>query len=88
MWPVQLDDVILGVDVVVECVTFGVANELWGEDVASAVVLKSGVAVDQARTAILRDCQENLDAYAVPAQIIFVQAGSLPKGPLGKYLRA
>ncbi|KAL7553722.1 hypothetical protein ACHAWF_017038 [Thalassiosira exigua] len=88
VWPVQVDSAILGVDGVAECVTFGVANKLWGEEVASAVVLKSDVMEDDARSAILLACKKNLDSYAVPAQIIFVQSSSLPKGPSGKYLRA
>ena len=91
VWPAQVDDVIEKVDGVNVCVTFGVANDLWGEEICSAVVLEPNAAegCENMVDAIRAMCRDHLDHIAVPTQIIFITNDQLQqlKGPSGKYLR-
>ena len=92
VWPNEVDCIVEQVSGVANAVTFGVPNDLWGEEVAVAVVLdKNGVSVERANMerSIMDECRKQLQQSAVPAQIIFLQStGDLLKGPTGKYLRA
>lgn len=94
VWPNEIDDVVEKVSGVATAVTFGVPNELWGEEVAVAVVLVDGSQIDdQAYTEKLRDnimesCRAKLDDLSMPHQIKFLPSTScLPKGSTGKYIR-
>ncbi|NJM97337.1 MAG: AMP-binding protein [Phormidesmis sp. RL_2_1] len=72
-----------GVDI---CLSFGVPNDFWGEEVACAVVLKSGAEntnVDQ----IIQEARKRLDDYKVPRQILLVDHSKWPKSKTGKYKR-
>jgi len=88
VWPIQIDDIVQQIKGVREAVAFGVPNELWGEEVAVAVVLDEGVERDTIQGHIIEVCSKKLDPYAVPVQVIVVQTtDELPKGRTGKYLR-
>jgi oxalate---CoA ligase len=95
IWPNQIDDVIEKVEGVATCVSFGVPNELLGEEVATAVVLKDPGQlhdVDYLQTLekeIRQVCKEHLNPDAMPQQIKFVPtADALLRGATGKYLRS
>lgn len=95
VWPNEIDDVIEKVDGVATAVTFGVPNELWGEEVAVAVVLKDGEKMDdQAYLSSLEEnvmetCRAKLDQLSMPSQIKFLPStSSLLKGSTGKYIRS
>jgi len=89
VWPNEVDQAVLGISSVKAAVTFAVPNELWGEEVAVAVVLNKDVKDrEAARQLIMDSCKEKLDHFAVPHQLIFVDSTSaLLKGETGKYLR-
>lgn len=95
VWPNEIDAVVEKVDGVSTAVSFGVPNELWGEEVAVAVVLEESLR-DQASNAhvsvydkIMASCHEYLDDASIPRQIIFLEStDQLLKGSTGKYLRS
>jgi acyl-CoA synthetase (AMP-forming)/AMP-acid ligase II/acyl carrier protein len=81
--PQEIDDVLLQHPAVAEAVTFAVPHATLGEDVASAVVLRSdGVATPND---IRRFAMGRLAAFKVPRQVRIV--GEIPKGPTGKKQR-
>jgi acyl-CoA synthetase (AMP-forming)/AMP-acid ligase II/peptidoglycan/LPS O-acetylase OafA/YrhL len=92
VWPNEVDNVVENVKGVVTAVSFGVPNELWGEEVAVTVVLDSdGTSVDDIamKSRIMDACQEELESFAIPRQIIILpSANELIKGPTGKFLRS
>ena len=79
--PYEIEDILLAHPAVSDAVCFGVEDELYGEDVAAAVVL-SGPADERQ----LRDhCRERLAAFKVPKAIRIV--ASIPRTPTGKLQR-
>lgn len=71
---------------------FGVKNELWGEEVAVAVVLKEGFTSEEQKERIKKDildaCRKNVKPSAIPVQTLFLTSmDQLPIGPTGKILR-
>ena len=78
--PQEVDDVLLEHPAVAEVVTFAVPHATLGEDVASAVVLRSGGAAtpkDIRQFAIGRIAE-----FKVPRQVLIVS--EIPKGPTGQ----
>ncbi len=81
--PQEVDDVLLQHPAVAEAVTFAVPHATLGEDVASAVVLRSHGSVtpkDIRQFAIGR-----IADFKVPRQVLIVR--EIPKGPTGKKQR-
>jgi len=95
--PNQVDDVVEEFSEIKTAVTFGVPNDLWGEEVAVAAVLNKDVYNEDEsnkdyteaimRRRIIDACRLKLNNNAIPKQIIFVSAQQLLLGPTGKYLR-
>ena len=65
---------------VLEAAVFGVPDEVWGEAVQAAIVLKEGEAVTDAE--LIAFCRENLAKYKAPKAIVFLE--ELPKTGSGK----
>ena len=66
-----------------EAAVFGTPDQLWGEIVTAAIVVRSGhVATEEE---ITRHCKEFLADYKLPRHFIFVD--TLPKGTTGKVLK-
>jgi acyl-CoA synthetase (AMP-forming)/AMP-acid ligase II len=63
---------------------YGVPHSQWGEQVAAAVTVKAGTAVDV--EALIGFCRVKLAGYKLPRQIRFV--AELPLGPTGKVQRS
>lgn len=81
--PVEIDDALMRHPAIAEAAAFAVPHPRRGEDVAAAVVLRSGV---NATSAELRKyLGEKLSTFKVPRRIIVVD--QLPKGTTGKVLR-
>ncbi len=79
--PYEIEDVLLEHPAVTDAVCFGVADELYGEEVAAAVVV-SGAAEERG----LREfCRERLAAFKVPKTIRIVP--EIPRTPTGKLQR-
>jgi len=81
--PREVDDVLMDHDAVAQVVTFSMPHPKLGEDVAAAVVLREGEAVDERG---LRDfAADRLAAFKVPRKIVFLD--EIPKGSTGKLQR-
>src|SRR5438477_12667529 len=74
--PRQIEDVLLKHPAVGEAVVFATPDDRLGEDVAAAVVLRTGATVTERE---LRDfCAVHVAAFEVPRRVVFVD--DIPKG--------
>jgi long-chain acyl-CoA synthetase len=83
IYPVELDDVLMGHPKIMEACTIGLPDEYRGETVKAFVVVKEGQELTQED--VVTYCKENLAAYKVPKIIEFIE--ELPKSAVGKILR-
>ena len=81
--PLEVDSILSGHEAIAQCVTFAVAHEKLGEDVAAAVVLKEGH--DATERSIREYASERLAAFKVPRKILILD--EIPKGATGKLQR-
>ncbi|MGH8017638.1 MAG: AMP-binding enzyme, partial [Opitutaceae bacterium] len=81
--PREIDEALLAHPAVAQAVAFAMPHPTLGEDVAAAVVLRSGASVDpeEIRTSTF----QRLAAFKVPSMVVVVDA--IPKGPTGKLRR-
>ena len=82
--PLEVDQALAEHPLVEQAVTFPVKNELLGEEVAAAVVLKSGS--DITETELREFVFSRLAPFKVPRQVLIVN--EIPKGSFGKLQRA
>ena len=82
VYPNEIEEVVAGLDGVLECAAVGVADEKTGEAV-KLVIVKRDEALTQAQVAEF--CKVNLTGYKRPRVIEF--RTDLPKSPVGKILR-
>jgi thioesterase domain-containing protein len=81
--PMEIDDALLRHAAVDQAVTFALADDRLGEEVAAAVVLSSEAAADERE---LQDfVAQQLAPFKVPRRIIVLD--EIPKGPTGKVQR-
>jgi long-chain acyl-CoA synthetase len=83
IYPVELDDVLMGHPKVLEACTIGVPDEYRGETVKAFIVVKAGEILTEEE--VSNYCREKLAAYKVPKIIEFI--AELPKSAVGKILR-
>ena len=81
--PREIDEVLLQHPAVLEAAAVGMPDRLYGQDILACVVLRGGMAVDEA--GLRAFCEQHLGRYKTPRQIRFVEA--LPRGPSGKVQR-
>jgi acyl-CoA synthetase (AMP-forming)/AMP-acid ligase II/thioesterase domain-containing protein len=81
--PIEIDEVLARHPAVAEAAAFSVPHPRLGEDVAAAVVLRSGVTVTPVE--LRRYLQEEVASFKVPRRIVI--RDHLPKGKTGKILR-
>ena len=81
--PVEVDEALLRHPAVAEAASFPVPHPRLGEDVAAAVVLRSGMTTTPME--LRKYLQEQLASFKIPRQIIVQD--TLPKGKTGKVLR-
>ncbi len=76
----EIEPVLLEHPVIRECAVVGVADEVWGEAVAAAVVLHDGASLtlDELRAW----CRERVSHYQIPKQILAVEC--LRRNAMGK----
>jgi long-chain acyl-CoA synthetase len=80
--PHEIEDVILSLEKVKECIVLGIPDEVMGEAVV-AVIPKSGdVDSTTLQREILTHCTRNLPSYKVPKKIVFID--ELPLNPSNK----
>ena len=81
--PREVDEALLEHPDVAQAVAFAVPHATLGEDLAAAVVARTGVAVDPEK--LRASLFGRLSDFKVPSQILVI--GSIPKGPTGKIQR-
>jgi acyl-CoA synthetase (AMP-forming)/AMP-acid ligase II/peptidoglycan/LPS O-acetylase OafA/YrhL len=92
VWPNEVDGVVESIPGIRLAVTFGVPNELWGEEVHVAVVLVEDSVKNVDKTTLEKEiaqaCTDQLGAASAPAKIHYVESPDhLLKGSTGKFLR-
>ncbi len=81
--PREVDEAILDHPAVAEALTFALPHDKLGEEVACAVVLREGEALDERA---LRDfAAKRLADFKVPRKVVFLD--EIPKGATGKQQR-
>jgi long-chain acyl-CoA synthetase len=83
IYPVELDDVLMGHPKILEACTIGLPHEYRGETVKAFIVAKEGQQLTEDE--VVAYCKENLAAYKVPKIFEFID--ELPKSAVGKILR-
>jgi long-chain acyl-CoA synthetase len=83
IYPREIDEVLYQHPSVAAAATIGVADHLYGEEVAAFVVPKEGRAATEEE--LIAFCRERLADYKCPKTIKFVS--EIPKGPTGKLLK-
>jgi long-chain acyl-CoA synthetase len=83
IYPVELDDVLMGHPKILEACTIGVPDEYRGETVKAFIVVKPDETLTEAEVSSY--CKEKLAAYKVPKIFEFID--ELPKSAVGKILR-
>ncbi|TRD20698.1 AMP-binding protein [Palleronia caenipelagi] len=83
VFPNEIEATVTACEGVAECACIGVPDERTGEALRVFVVKMPGS--DVTSDAIVAHCRNNLTAYKVPKQIVFLDA--LPKSNVGKILR-
>ena len=83
IYPVELDDVLMGHPKILEACTIGIPHDYRGETVKAFIVSKQGE--ELAEEDVIAYCRENLTGYKVPKQVEFIDA--VPKSAVGKLLR-
>ena len=83
IYPKEVEDILYRHPKVLEAAVYGVPNEIWGQRVHAAVVLKPGE--EMTAEELFEYCRRGLASYKCPKSVDFVAA--LPRNPAGKVLR-
>ena len=83
IYPREIDEVLYKHPAVAAAATIGVADPLYGEEVAAFIVLRDGAQATEEE--IIAFCREHLADYKCPKSVRFVK--DIPKGPTGKLLK-
>ncbi|CCK72931.1 Pcs60p KNAG_0M00780 [Huiozyma naganishii CBS 8797] len=81
--PIELDSVMLSHPQVEEAVSFGVADDMYGQVVQAAVVLKPGAQLNYQQ--LCQYMEDKLASFKIPTKVYFVD--KLPKTATGKIQR-
>lgn len=79
--PKEIEDVILEIDNVIECIVIGVDDEILGEAVKAFVVLKEDTMTDRE---IINYCKDKLPKYKMPKYVRILK--KFPKNSSGKVM--
>jgi len=83
IYPREIDEVLYQHPSVSAAAAIGVADPLYGEEVAAFIVLKDGATTTEDE--VLTFCRQRLADYKCPKTVRFVK--EIPKGPTGKLLK-
>jgi acyl-CoA synthetase (AMP-forming)/AMP-acid ligase II len=83
IYPREIDEVLYQHPSVSAAAAIGVADPLYGEEVAAFVLLREGATTTEDE--IIAFCRERLADYKCPKTVRFVK--DIPKGPTGKLLK-
>ncbi|MBD1157843.1 AMP-binding protein [Pelagibacterales bacterium SAG-MED17] len=81
--PLEVDNVLMDHPFIDQAVCFGYDDKMLGENIASAIIIKSGVTCSE--NDILEYAQKKLAKFKIPKKIFFVE--EIPKGATGKLQR-
>lgn len=81
--PREIDDALIGYPAIIEAAAFAIPDADYGQEIAAAVVLKTGCPLDE--DALREWCREKLGKYKTPRYFYIVN--NLPRGPSGKIQR-
>ena len=82
--PTEIEESVLALDGVVECVAVGAPHPQLGQAIVLFVAMEPAAVLDQA--SLLRHCKQQLPAFMVPRSVRFSQ--DLPRNANGKHDRA
>lgn len=80
IYSIEVESVLYEHPKVLEAAVIGAPDEIWGEVILAAVVLKPGAEADKQE--LIEFCKTQLASFKVPQQIIFLT--ELPKTGSGK----
>ena len=83
VWPAEVEHYLYQIPAIKEVAVYGIPDELKGESVCAAVVLKDGAQLRPDE--VIEWCKEKLAAYKTPARVDMVK--ELPKSATGKILK-
>lgn len=87
--PLEIDEVLSGIDFVKSGIAVGFDNDWYGEEVGALVMLKEGILnnrnEDELRTKIIEHCKMKLPFFKTPKVVIF--SDNIPVTSTGKYQR-
>jgi long-chain acyl-CoA synthetase len=83
IYPREIDEVLYKHPAVAAAATIGVADPLYGEEVAAFIVIKEGT--ETTEDEIIAFCREHLADFKCPKSVRFIT--DIPKGPTGKLLK-
>ncbi|MET0752499.1 MAG: long-chain-fatty-acid--CoA ligase [Pyrinomonadaceae bacterium] len=83
IYPREIDELLFSHPSIQSAAVIGVADELYGEEVAAFVVLKEGAQASEED--LINFCKAHLADYKCPKTFYFVE--DIPKGPTGKLLK-
>lgn len=83
IYPREIDEVLYQHPAIAAAAAVGVPDELYGEEVAAVVVLKSGAKTSEQE--VIDFCKARLADFKCPKTVHFVD--DIPKGPTGKLLK-
>ncbi len=78
--PLEIENVILELPGIAEVAAFGIADEIYGEGVAAAVVLQDQINLSPQD--VINHCQQNLSTVKIPERVNIIE--HLPKTDRGK----
>jgi acyl-CoA synthetase (AMP-forming)/AMP-acid ligase II len=81
--PLEVDTALMDHPAIAQLITFAAPHPIFGEEVAVAVVLREGEALDE--EGLRRFAATKLAAYKAPSRVVFVD--EIPKGATGKLQR-
>ena len=81
--PREVDEVLLDHPAVIQAVTFAMPHDKLGEEVATAIILREGIAATESE--IRRFASKRLANFKVPRKVLFLD--EIPKGSTGKLQR-
>jgi len=83
VFPAEVEDLLCGLDDVIEVAVFGVDDEKFGQRLKAVMVKKSGSSLSEAD--VKKHVKANLAGYKVPRDVEFVD--ELPRTSTGKVLK-
>lgn len=84
VYPAEVENVLSGIDGVLEAAVIGIPNERWGQVGRAFIVPKPGATLSTQQVRAV--CAERLAKYKIPQEIVFVE--SIPHNAAGKILKA